>query len=176
MAGSEQYGPEHGRADFYKDSVCLMEFQEGVDPEVHARVKQLWQLLGARVVEIETATHDAILARTSHLPHILAAAIATCAGKMGDIQPFIGNGFRDTTRIAEGRPEVWRDICLTNRDAITDSLQVTCAPAWRDLEMPCTMKTARSWNSFSRQHGTRAAAWCPNERPLHHLRGRRRLR
>lgn len=123
MAGSEQFGPEHGRANFYEGSVCLMEPPGGIDAPAHESVKQLWQAVGAQVIEVAPDQHDAILARTSHLPHIAAAACALSAARMGDVRLFLGNGFRDTTRIAEGRPEVWRDICLTNRDAVADSLR-----------------------------------------------------
>lgn len=123
MAGSEQFGPEHGRADLYEDSVCLVESADGLDPQAHARVTGLWGAVGARVVEVDSQEHDALLARTSHLPHIAASALALCAAQEGrDLKPFIGGGFRDTTRIAAGRAEIWRDICLTNRTAILGAL------------------------------------------------------
>lgn len=123
MAGSEQFGPEHGQPDLYEDSVCLVEEGPDLDEPAHGRVVALWEGVGARVVPVNPVSHDAVLARTSHLPHVLAAAIAELASRSGDIRPLIGNGFRDMTRIAAGRPEVWRDICLTNRTALLDSLQ-----------------------------------------------------
>ena len=56
------------------------------------------------------------------MPHIAAAALAQISGSIDRVKPFVGNGWRDSTRIAEGRPEIWRDICLTNRDAIVGGL------------------------------------------------------
>ena len=75
------------------------------------------------MVEVEPKQHDAMLARTSHLPHVLAAVMADLAVQQGDVRAVIGNGFRDFTRIAASRPEVWRDICVTNRAALSDSVR-----------------------------------------------------
>ena len=121
MAGSEKFGPEHGRPDFYAGSVCLVEKAPHLHAESRAKIVALWQMLGASTVDIDPETHDALLARTSHLPHVLAA-IAELADKKGDVRKLIGNGYRDMTRIAASRPEVWRDISMTNRDALLDSI------------------------------------------------------
>jgi prephenate dehydrogenase len=119
MAGSEKFGPEHARADFYEQSVCLLEDSPETDAEAAALVRALWAALGAAVFPVDAEAHDGLIARTSHVPHVLAALLADQAGEKGAaIRPFIGNGFRDMTRIAASRPEVWRDICLTNRQAI----------------------------------------------------------
>lgn len=122
MAGSEKFGPEHGRADLFSGSVCLVEKAGGPDSEARGRVVALWRALGAEVVDVDPALHDILLARTSHVPHVLAAAAAALAVGRGDVRKLVGNGFRDSTRIAAGRPEVWRDICLTNREAILEGL------------------------------------------------------
>jgi prephenate dehydrogenase len=122
MAGGEKFGPEHGRADLYEGSVCLVESGVELDPEARETVCRLWQAVGARVVSVEAGDHDALLARTSHLPHVLATAAADIAGRQGDIRSIIGNGYRDVTRVAAGRPEIWRDICLTNREALLKGL------------------------------------------------------
>jgi len=124
MAGAETFGPAYGRAGFYEDSVCLVETGTGQDESAREVVCTLWHRLGARVVDVAPDRHDAILAKTSHLPHILAAAMASVAGEEGDLKTFIGNGFRDFTRIAASSPEVWRDIVLTNRDALLESMEV----------------------------------------------------
>ena len=122
MAGSEKFGAEHGRPDFFENSVCLVERNAALDLQARNTVTGLWHALGATVVDLDPDTHDAILARTSHVPHILAAAIAEAADNKGDVSQFIGNGFRDMTRIAASRPEVWRDICMTNREAVLEAL------------------------------------------------------
>lgn len=123
MAGSEKSGPEHARADLYTNTLTLMQpCADPLDPEAHRAVVDLWRGVGADVFEIDPAPHDAVISRTSHVPHIVAAAIATLAARQGDVSRFVGQGFRDVTRIAAGRPEVWRDICMTNRDAVVQGL------------------------------------------------------
>lgn len=124
MAGSEKHGPEHAREDFYRGSVCLMEpLTDQIDPEAHAAVCALWEALGAEVAYIAPRHHDQILARTSHLPHVVASALAINVLHSPGIEKLVGNGFRDTTRIADSRPEIWRDICLTNRDALIEAIE-----------------------------------------------------
>ncbi len=122
MAGSEKFGPEHGRPDFYEGAICLVEEGGTVDAAARAAIAGLWEAVGARVLPVEPLHHDGLLARTSHLPHVAAAAVAAIAANQGDVAPFVGKGFRDATRIAASRPEVWRDICLTNRDALLAGL------------------------------------------------------
>lgn len=122
MAGSEKFGPEHGSADLYAGSICLVEDSSDLDPAARETVVRLWQAVGAETVAIDPRRHDALLARTSHIPHVLSAAIATLAERQGDVRELIGNGYRDMTRIAASRPEVWRDITMTNREAILDGL------------------------------------------------------
>ncbi|PCJ56407.1 MAG: prephenate dehydrogenase [Candidatus Hydrogenedentota bacterium] len=122
MAGSEKWGPEHADADLYDGAVTLVEAMNDHDPAAHGKVVQLWESVGSRVISIDPDVHDAMVARTSHVPHIAAAAIAQLLKDKPDAKPFVGKGFQDTTRIAEGRAELWRDICLTNPDAILEGL------------------------------------------------------
>lgn len=123
MAGSEKSGPEHATATLYQHSVCFIEERTDLDPEAEALVHQLWERTGARIVSVDPAHHDALLARTSHIPHIMATLLATSALNEGATREFTGNGFRDMTRLAEGSPEMWRDITLTNREAVMDGLE-----------------------------------------------------
>ena len=122
MAGSEKYGPEHADADLYEGAVTFVEKLDEHDESAHETIVGLWESVGSKVVKIDPEVHDALVARTSHLPHIMAAAVAGLLGGVNDSGPFIGGGFKDTTRIAEGRPELWRDICLTNASAIKEGL------------------------------------------------------
>jgi len=122
MAGSELYGPENGTAELYSGSVCLVEKDAALDPDAREQVCALWESAGARVADMDVRVHDAILARTSHAPHVTAAALALVAGEYGVPAEMVGNGFRDTTRIAESRAELWRDICLENRWALAETL------------------------------------------------------
>lgn len=123
MAGSEKFGAEHGQANLYEKHVCLVEQSPGLDSGAQETVRALWLGVGARVVDVDPAEHDAMLACTSHIPHVVSSALATLAGRRGDIRAVIGNGFRDMTRIAASRPEVWRDICVTNQEAVLEGLR-----------------------------------------------------
>lgn len=123
MAGSEKSGPEHATPHLYEGSVCLVETGPDLDVDARAQALRLWEAIGARVIGVDPDHHDALLARTSHVPHIIAAALALVAAREGATCDFIGNGFRDTTRIAAGSPEMWRDITLTNGPAIAGGLR-----------------------------------------------------
>ena len=129
MAGSEKFGPQHAFADLYKNQVVLIEQGKELDVAARDNLCALWRTVGANVVDIDPERHDMLLARTSHLPHVLSACLATVAAEIETppetLRAVIGQGFRDTTRIAGSRPEVWRDICLTNRDAIITALDET---------------------------------------------------
>lgn len=122
MAGSEKFGPEYASSDLYAGSVCFVEAQDGHAQDAYDTVVRLWESVGAHVVPVDPAEHDRFVARTSHAPHILAAVLAKLVEGDPRLRPFAGRGYRDMTRIAEGRPEIWRDICLTNRDAIAEAL------------------------------------------------------
>lgn len=124
MAGSEKSGLEAARADLYEGAVTA------VTPGVHAtddavtRVCDLWSGVGSRVVRLEAAEHDALVARTSHLPHLVAALLVMAAARPpAAAGPFCGPGFRDTTRIAGGSPDMWHDIVKTNRAALLAELR-----------------------------------------------------
>ena len=123
MAGSEKFGPEHASADLYQDAITFVETKTVHSDEAHSRIQQLWEAVGSTVVLIDPAIHDRWVARTSHVPHIAASALAQLITNPAEAAPFIGNGFRDTTRVAEGRPEIWRDICLTNPVGIAEGLR-----------------------------------------------------
>jgi len=123
MAGSEKWGPEHADAGLYEGAVTLVEAMNDHDPEAYGKIVQLWEAVGSQVIPIDPAVHDAMVARTSHVPHIAAAAIARLLMNHPEAHPFVGKGFQDTTRIAAGRPELWRDICLTNPEAILEGLE-----------------------------------------------------
>jgi prephenate dehydrogenase len=123
MAGSEKFGPDHATDHLFHGAVCLVEESDNLNPAARERVLALWQGVGAKVVSVEARRHDTILAYTSHLPHVAASCVAAAAAHHGDVRAMVGNGFRDTTRIAASRPEVWTEICLTNRDAIIAGLR-----------------------------------------------------
>jgi prephenate dehydrogenase len=122
MAGSERFGPEHADPRLYEGAWTIVTPTGASHPEAVARTESLWRAVGCTVAHMEPAAHDAVVARTSHLPHIAAACLAQVAAENHPPSAAAGKGFRDTTRIAAGRPSVWRDICLTNREAILAAL------------------------------------------------------
>lgn len=151
MAGSEKFGAEHGRTDFYEGSVCLVERGDALDPQARAAVCALWEAVGAEVVDVDPEEHDALLASTSHVPHVIASAVATMAGRKGDVRKLVGNGFRDTTRIAEGRPEIWRDICLTNREAVLEAAEALVRHLEEDFLAALRTEDAEALERFFEQ-------------------------
>lgn len=125
MAGSEKAGMEAARADLYQGAVTAVT-PAGDAPEGAIReVEHLWTGVGARCVRLSPGQHDAWVARSSHLPHLVAAVLAVTAGREASsgLKDFCGPGFRDTTRVASGSPEMWHDIVKTNRVAILEELR-----------------------------------------------------
>jgi prephenate dehydrogenase len=94
---------------------------EETDPVAVVRVRAMWEAAGALVTEMDALHHDAVLAATSHLPHMLAFTLVECLSRLDDtaeVFEYAAGGFRDFTRIASSDPVMWRDICLANGDAI----------------------------------------------------------
>jgi len=120
MAGSEQKGPNFARADLFTGATCILTPTALTPPEVAERVRTLWQKMGMRTVMMTPARHDRVVARVSHLPHALASLLMLLP-ELADLD-VSATGFRDTTRLASGDPEMWRDIFLTNRPGILRAL------------------------------------------------------
>jgi len=125
MAGAEKTGVAAARADLFAKAVCVLTPTAKTDTTAARQVKRLWQALGARVLEMSPEAHDALVSRSSHLPHVVAAQLVNLV--LGPDQPphqpaLCANGFRDTTRIASGSPEMWRDIALANRENLATAL------------------------------------------------------
>lgn len=119
ICGSEEQGAGAGTPELYENAVTVVTPQADAPAAAIDTVSSLWQAAGSDVTRMDAATHDHILARTSHLPHVVASALVHSACKNGE---FCGTGFRDTTRIANGSAAVWRDILITNRPAIQEAL------------------------------------------------------
>lgn len=126
MAGSEQGGVLASRGDLFEGSVYVLTRAPRTRPENVERLARMARALGANPVELEADLHDDAVARISHLPHVVAAALAESTGESALSQEvlrlLVAGGFKSTTRIASSPPEMWRDICLTNRDAILAAL------------------------------------------------------
>jgi prephenate dehydrogenase len=121
IAGTENSGVSASRADLYRNRRVIVTPLAHTDPLATSRVRAMWEATGARVSEMEPVHHDAVLAATSHLPHVLAFTLVDSLARMGDheeIFAYAAGGFRDFTRIASSDPVMWRDICLANGGAI----------------------------------------------------------
>jgi prephenate dehydrogenase len=126
MAGSEKTGVESARSDLYEGAVVAVTPSGGTPEADIQRVAALWAGVGARVVRLAPDLHDLLVAKTSHLPHLIAALLVATTGRQplpDGVPLFCGPGFRDATRIAGGSPEMWRDIVKTNRTAILGELR-----------------------------------------------------
>jgi len=121
IAGGELHGPEAAKADLYDQrNVILTPLPEN-EPARLMQVQAAWEACGARVRSMPAPQHDTVLASVSHLPHMLAYALVAQIAEADDAAlrfDFAGAGFRDFTRIAASSPEMWRDIALSNRDAL----------------------------------------------------------
>ena len=125
MAGAEKTGVLAARADLFANSVCVVTPAKKSNAAAVRKVEQFWKSLGARTLRLAPEQHDALVSRSSHLPHIVAAALANLvlAPARSEFQSAVcANGFRDTTRIASGSPEMWRDIALANRKNLSRSV------------------------------------------------------
>ncbi len=127
VAGSEQQGIEAARADLYDGALVVVTPEDETrDQEAVRTVKGFWAGVGALVTVIPAEEHDRLMARTSHLPHLAASLLAATAGRDGApvlVGRFCGTGFRDTSRVADGSPEIWHDIVSTNAGAIGSELR-----------------------------------------------------
>lgn len=118
IAGSERYGPSAARAGLYKGARVILCPQAETDPSALARVRALWQTLGARVSDLDAAAHDRLYAAVSHWPHAVAFALSGALADSDVSEAALraaGAGLRDTTRIAASSPALWAEILLDNR-------------------------------------------------------------
>ncbi|WP_343715837.1 prephenate/arogenate dehydrogenase family protein [Inquilinus sp.] len=128
IAGTEHSGPSAGFAELFIDRWCVLTPEPGVDAQAVARVEALWRGMGMMVEKMTAEHHDRVLAITSHIPHLIAYTIVGTASDMeeatqAEVIRFSAGGFRDFTRIAGSDPVMWRDVFLTNKDAVLEVLQ-----------------------------------------------------
>jgi len=116
MAGSEHKGVTFARADLFDGATCIITPTPRTPQRITKRVERFWAALGMRTTCLSPAAHDRAMASVSHLPHVLASLLMLLP-KSGELA-LAATGFRDTTRLAGGDAEMWRDILMTNRKAI----------------------------------------------------------
>jgi prephenate dehydrogenase len=125
MAGSEKTGPAAATPDLFRGAVCVVTPTARSNVKATDRVEELWRSVGATTHRLSPEAHDELVSRSSHLPHLLAAQLVNYVlgpGRPDDQRLLCANGFRDTTRIASGSPEMWRDIALSNRQNLAREL------------------------------------------------------
>ncbi len=128
VAGTEKSGPEAGFATLFRGRWCIVTPLPESDATAVERVSEFWRRLGADVEQMTPDHHDLVLAVTSHLPHLIAYTIVGTADDLeqvtqSEVIKFSAGGFRDFTRIAASDPTMWRDVFLSNKDAVLEMLQ-----------------------------------------------------
>ncbi len=125
IAGTEHSGVEAALQGLFQGCRVILTPTDETRPEAVNRVREMWQAVGAEVLEMNPVHHDEVLAATSHLPHMLAYTLVDMLGQMEErveMFRYAAGGFRDFTRIASSDPQMWHDICIANRESLVDAL------------------------------------------------------
>jgi prephenate dehydrogenase len=127
MCGGEKMGVSAARSDLFRNAVCVVTATPHSEPKALLAVENFWRALDMQVLTMSPEKHDDLVSRSSHLPHVVAAELANYV--LSPVHPkeqssLCANGFRDTTRIASGSPEMWRDIAVANRKNLSRVLGV----------------------------------------------------
>ena len=127
IAGTEQSGPDAGFAELFEGRWCILTPDENTSLIAVEEVSKLWRGMGSDVTFMDADHHDLVLAITSHLPHLIAYNIVGTAAQLendtrSEVIKYSASGFRDFTRIASSDPIMWRDIFLSNKDAVLEML------------------------------------------------------
>jgi prephenate dehydrogenase len=162
MAGGEKSGVSAARADLFVNAVCVVTPTRKTPVAALSQVEDFWEAVGARLLGLSPEQHDALVARSSHLPHAIAATLA--AGVLNPKHPFpqtklCATGFRDTTRIASGSPEMWRDIALANRRHLDRALEGFIVDL-RKFQAALRRGDARAIEKFFATAKARRDQWC----------------
>ena len=152
IAGSERRGVAHADANLFEGRACVLTPTGRTRIERLHRARSFWGRLGCRMIEMTPAAHDDALARTSHLPHAVAAALATSIPP--EAIPMAGGAYRDGTRVAGSNAELWTAIFLENRAPILDALGTFQDQllAFKRALMACDVNAIRLWWEAARAH------------------------
>ncbi len=125
IAGSDRSGIDTAAAEIFKNAKCIITPAENTDKDALGKITSLWETFGSLIRLINPDEHDRIYAAVSHLPHLIAYEIVNTVADIGSSYlAFSGQGFKDTTRIASSPPDVWRDICLLNKDNLLAYVEI----------------------------------------------------
>jgi len=162
MAGAEKTGVGAARADLFQNAMCVLTPTKRTNVAAVRRLEQFWKSLGARVLKLAPEQHDLFVSRSSHLPHVVAASLANLVLDPKGPKPqaqLCATGFRDTTRIASGSPEMWRDIALSNRKNIARSMDAFIDELKR-FQAILKKSDARAIAKFFETAKSRRDGWC----------------
>ena len=124
MAGSEQAGMEHAQSDLFENAACILTPLDDASAEAIAKLSAFWDALGMTVSTVSPEKHDEIVAHVSHLPHLLASTLCGYLAAQDDTwRTLAGGGLRDTTRIASGDPQLWKQILEQNSDEVVRAIE-----------------------------------------------------
>jgi prephenate dehydrogenase len=125
IAGSDRSGIDTAAADLFRGALCIITPTEKTDKDALEAVIGIWTAFGSKIKHINPDEHDRIYAAVSHLPHLIAYELVNAVGDMeSSYLAFSGQGFKDATRIALSSPELWKDICLLNRENLIESIEI----------------------------------------------------
>jgi len=125
IAGSDRSGIDTAAAEIFEGAKCIITPTQNTDKGALEKVTALWKTFGSVIRLLDPDEHDRIYAAVSHLPHLIAYEIVNTVSDMNESYlAFSGQGFMDTTRIASSQPELWRDICILNKDNLLESIEI----------------------------------------------------
>ena len=127
MAGSEQAGVASARDDLFEGAACIITNDFKTSEEDVSVIRALWQGIGCQCYSTSSEEHDRVIARVSHVPHMLASVGALVGLKDPEQGKFSGNGLRDTTRVASGHPAMWAEILTSNRSSLKEPIEEAIA-------------------------------------------------
>lgn len=162
MAGAEKTGVAAARPTLFENAVCVLTPTPKSNPSALRKTEQLWKAVGARVLRLAPELHDELVSRSSHLPHVAAATLANFIlhPKHPKSQQLLcANGFRDTTRIASGSPEMWRDIAVANRKNLSRALGAFIREL-KTFQRALNRSDEKAAEKFFQQGKERRDAWC----------------
>lgn len=161
MAGAERTGVGAARADLFEGQVCVLTPTRKTKAEALRKTEEFWGAVGARLMTLSPAAHDDLVGRSSHLPHVVAAELSNyilSPAHPAEQARLCASGFRDTTRIASGSPEMWRDIALANRENLARVLGVFIEDL-QEFQHALEKADARAIEEFFLKAKQRRDAW-----------------
>lgn len=164
MAGAEKTGPAAARADLFEKAVCIVTPGAKTPVKLVKQMEEFWTAVGSKPLRLSPDQHDSLVARSSHLPHVVAAELANyvLSPAHPKEQPALcATGFRDTTRIAAGSPEMWRDIALANRKHLARALGVFIEDL-QEFQLALEAADAKAMDEFFETAKHRRDQWVGN--------------